>query len=258
MLQPDPRVLPYARLSYYKYCNIVDTGGTSMTGDGLRRAREAQGWTQQEAARRLGVTQGYVSLVEGNRRKVPPALAGRLQRLLTLPPTALPLVEAPPQALTDSELARLLAALGYPGFAYRYRTARASQNPAQVLLRALGQSQLDARLVEALPWLLLRYSELDWRWLLKQAKLRDLQNRLGFVVAVARKVAERLSQPKVAARLSRYEREVDRSRLVREDTLCHESMTQAERRWLRERRPPEAAHWNLLCDLKPDDLSYGA
>jgi hypothetical protein len=45
---------------------------------------------------------------------------------------------------------------------------------------------------------------------------------------------------------------------MREDTLCHESMTEAERRWLRERRPEEARHWNLLTGLVPEHLSYAS
>ena len=28
--------------------------------------------------------------------------------------------------------------------------------------------------------------------------------------------------------------------------------------WLRERRPPQAKHWNLLTDLSRDDLPYAA
>jgi hypothetical protein len=49
---------------------------------------------------------------------------------------------------------------------------------------------------------------------------------------------------------------LERSRLVREDTLCHDSMTQAERKWLRQNRPPDAEHWNLLTDLDVRHLAY--
>jgi hypothetical protein len=47
---------------------------------------------------------------------------------------------------------------------------------------------------------------------------------------------------------------LERSRLVREDTLCHESLTETEPRWLRENRPAEARHWNLLTDMKAENL----
>jgi len=33
-------------------------------------------------------------------------------------------------------------------------------------------------------------------------------------------------------------------------------MTQAERAWLREQRSPSAAHWNLLTDMKGENLAY--
>jgi len=50
---------------------------------------------------------------------------------------------------------------------------------------------------------------------------------------------------------------LDRSRLVKEDTLCHDGMTQAERNWLRTNRPEEAKHWNLLTDMKAANLAHG-
>ena len=50
---------------------------------------------------------------------------------------------------------------------------------------------------------------------------------------------------------------LDRSRLAKEDTLCHDSLTEAERKWLRVNRPPEAAHWNLLTDMKAENLPHG-
>ena len=49
---------------------------------------------------------------------------------------------------------------------------------------------------------------------------------------------------------------LDRARLVREDTLCQESLSDAERCWLRQTRPTEASHWNLLTDLKVQLLPY--
>ena len=88
--------------------------------------------------------------------------------------------------------------------------------------------------------------------------MNDLQNRLGFVTNVARRLAESRGEAEVAATLAREESALERSRLVREDTLCHESLTQTERRWLRKNRPPEARHWRLLTDLSPEQLDYAA
>ena len=117
---------------------------------------------------------------------------------------------------------------------------------------------LEPRLSEALPWVAWRYPDLDWEWLVRKAKLHDLQNRLGFVVALARQVAERKGQAATAEALAAAEQRLEPSRLVREDTLCRESMTQAERRWLRDRRSAQAQHWNLLTGLVPEHLSYAA
>jgi hypothetical protein len=131
-------------------------------------------------------------------------------------------------------------------------------NPAALLGKALEMSDLETRLVEALPWVAWRHPDLDWTWLIARAKAGDLQNRLGFVVSLAREVATRRRDDAAAAMLASVEERLDRSRLVREDTLCRASMTQAERRWLARQRPALAAHWNLLTDLRTDHLSYAA
>jgi transcriptional regulator with XRE-family HTH domain len=128
-----------------------------MLGATFRAARLERGWTQHEAAGRLGVSQGYVSLVESGRRQASRALLRRAQRVLGLPAATLPTGQA--HQLDAAGLAGALAALGYPGFAFL------------------------------------------------------------------------------------------RSRLAREDTLCYESMTRAERAWLRSHRPADARRWNLLTDV---------
>src|SRR3989440_12238032 len=84
--------------------------------------------------------------------------------------TALPMREPPAEGeVTDAaQLARQLSGLGYPGFAHlRPRKT----NPAAVVLEALLQKDLETRLAEALPWVLLSYPDLDWSWLVRRAKL---------------------------------------------------------------------------------------
>ena len=53
-----------------------------MNGTQVRTARKARGLTQVQLARELGVSQGYVSLVESNRRSVPRRLAKKLAAVL--------------------------------------------------------------------------------------------------------------------------------------------------------------------------------
>jgi hypothetical protein len=99
--------------------------------------------------------------------------------------------------------------------------------------------------------------DLDWAWLVCHAKLRDLQNRLGFLVAVAENLAAQ--QPELGYafdKLFAIEQQLERARLAREDTLCRESMPKAERRWLKTHRSSLARHWNLLTGLTADQLSY--
>lgn len=225
-----------------------------MTGATLKSTRENANLTQEQAAARLGVTQPYLSMVENGRRAVSSSLASLAMKIFEVPATALPLDMEKPAAWAEGNLKDALGALGYPGFAYLRSKQR--RNPAQVLLQALNYADLDARIVEALPWLVYTYADMDWDWLLRNAKLNDLQNRLGFVAGLAEETAKNAGDDAQAKRLGGYRSLFERSRLAREDTLCHDSMTQAERKWLRRNRPSKARHWNLLTDLDVRHLAY--
>ena len=232
-----------------------------MNGEELREARLRVGWTQQRAAERLGVTQAYLSMVEHGRRVLPAVLARKAVEVLHASPTALPLREDWVSPPSDSDRLRSeLAGLGYPGFAHV--RGRVRHNPAEVLLNALNKSELDTRVVEGLPWLAFTYADLDWDWTVQNAKLHDLQNRLGFVATLAAQFGASQASRQSAdehrsRRLNEYAAVLDRSRLAKEDTLCHDSLTEAERRWLRVNRSPEATHWNLLTDMKTENLPHG-
>lgn len=187
---------------------------------------------------------------------MPEKLARKAMTLYALSPATLP-VEASwhtVQSRNDDALASELATLGYPGLSHL--KTRRKRNPAEVVLSALGNEDLDARLAEALPWVLLEHPDLDWQWLVRAAKVNDLQNKLGFVTNVARRLGEKLGRNDTAKLLRAQEAALERSRLAREETLCHDSLTQAERRWLRSNRSEEARHWNLLTDLSPEHLSH--
>jgi hypothetical protein len=153
------------------------------------------------------------------------------------------------------DLPRLLGTLGYPGFAY-LANSNAVANPAAVLMACLRPEQGSARVTEALPWLLVTFADgLDWKWVVDQAKLANLQNRLGFLVDLAQELARRGGDSSAAKRLSEVARQLEEARLAKEDTLGS-VLTEAERRFLRHGRPELAAHWNLLTRLGVDNLSY--
>jgi transcriptional regulator with XRE-family HTH domain len=227
-----------------------------MDRTALREARRHKNWTQEETARALGVTQAYLSMLEKGHRALSDSVVGKAIKVLDLPPTALPLREPAEERMPSGRHAfgADLAALGYPGFAYLKKKTR--RNPAEVLLDALNEPNLDARVAEGLPWLPLTYVDMDWDWLVRNAKLCDRQNRLGFALALASEVAEAKNERERARRLRERLQAIEKARLAREDTFCHDAMTQAERLWLREHRPPTAAYWNLLTDMKGEDLAY--
>ncbi|MBI3477331.1 MAG: helix-turn-helix transcriptional regulator [Acidobacteria bacterium] len=230
-----------------------------MNGDMLKEARVGKNWTQEQAAVALDVTQAYLSMMEKGRRPLSERFVGKALKVLNLPATALPLRSEEvtiPLPARKRDFGVELGALGYPGFSYLRSKAR--RNPAQVLLEALNQSNLDARVAEALPWLALTYVDMDWDWLVRNAKVRDRQNRLGFAVSLASEVAQNKRDSQRDKKLRQHLEVLESSRLVREDTFCHDSMTHAERVWLREHRSVAAAYWNLLTDMKGEHLAYAS
>lgn len=218
-----------------------------MNSEQLKRARLDRGWNQQEAADRLGVTQAYLSMLESGRRSTT-RLSRKLMQVYGLSPTVLPVQEVRENATPDF-LAHELASLGYPGFAHLRKRAKKA-NPADFLLTALTQRNLEARVAEGLPWLVWRYPDMDFNWLVPQARMRNLQNRLGFTVTLARRANGNNS-------LQVPEQLLAESKLEKEDSFCRE-LNEVERRWLQEHSSVEARHWNLLSDLRPDTLRYVA
>jgi transcriptional regulator with XRE-family HTH domain len=221
----------------------------------LRSARLAKGWTQTKAAARLGVTQAYLNFLENGKRRLTPGLVRRATWVYGLSPEALPLPSGfAPRPVENRRLAEWLASLGYPGSSY-LRTNTPRKNPAEVLLTALWQKDLDGRVAEALPWVTFRYAHAD-PWLVENARRFNLQNRLGFVGRLARRLAEKRSKGSRLATLRQLEHALDESRLVKEDVFYRPPRTESEREWLRQHRTKDAAHWNLLTDMKPEHLQY--
>lgn len=223
-----------------------------MKGRDVSNARKACGLKQEDLATKLGVSQGYVSLLERDHRAVPPRLAAKLASVLDMTPTALPMRDA--KALKGDQAARALGALGYEPFGYL--TSGRRLNPAEVLVAVLRTDDVDARVVEALPWLLVRYSDLNWEWVVRSVKQDDGQNRLGFVLSLGKGLAESLSDSKAAMLLGEWEQRLEKSRLQEDDTFSRHTLTNVEVKWLRAHRSPEAKRWNLLSTLSVATLQH--
>jgi transcriptional regulator with XRE-family HTH domain len=218
--------------------------------------RKKAGLTQVTAARSLGVTQPYLSQLEKGLRVASDRLARRAARLYELPPTVLPLPATQNvRDVSPNDLQRRFAALGYPGF--EHVRSGAVTNPAEAVLNAVVKRDLDTRLVEAVPWVLSTYTDLDWDWLRDHAKLRNAQNRLGYLVWLADETSRMLPARQGAVEvLSKWRMELEEARLASESTLCRDSMPEREKTWLRKNRPEAAVHWNLLTSLSADQLPY--
>jgi len=222
-----------------------------MTGTLVREARQGQGLTQQAAARAWGVSQTYLSLMEAGKRPVPEPLVRRLARVSPAALSALPKADVRPDRVE-----RALGRLGFPGFVHL--TAREPlTNPTAVVLRAVTLDTVPARVVEALPWVLVRFADMDWSWLVDHVKLANCQNRLGYLVHLSRELASRSANVDAVSRLEAVERQLSDARLLKVDAFRRD-LTDAERRYLTENRPAEAVYWNLLTRLRVEDLRYAS
>ena len=227
-----------------------------MTNQQFKAGRVQARLSQIKGAQRLGLSQPYLSQLERGERPITAELARLATKVYGLPPTGLPVPEITKsgEVSNASRLARQLSGLGYPNFAH----LRAEKiNPAALVLQALVQRDLEVRMTEALPWVLGTYPDLGWSWLMDQVKLKDVQNRLGFLIGLTKELAVSRGKFRSALEpLSAVDVKLEHSRLAREDTLCRESMPPAERRWLATNRSPLARHWNLLTGLTVEQLPY--
>ena len=206
---------------------------------GVLRWRKRNGLTQVAASSLLGISQTYISLLEKGTRPLTAALRTRMK-------TAGGHVE---QGTSDDLFRSQLSVLGYPGFTH-VEKSRSKPRPDALLMAVLAKPDADARVVEALPWLVTAFkNQLDFGSMVRQAKLQNLQNRLGFLLQVAG-----VDTPGGLLAV----RELDRARLLREDTLCWDSMPAATRRWMRANRSSLAEHWNVLTRLQAEDLHDAA
>jgi transcriptional regulator with XRE-family HTH domain len=220
----------------------------------LRSVRRQKRLTQSYVAAKLGVTQAYLSMMERHRRPVPDHLLPVFMALYGFSASVLPFRGRSHWAeMNDNELATELATLGYRGFAYLDKR-QARWNPAELLLAALTRSDLETRVTEALPWVAYQYSNIDWEWAVREAKVNNVTNRLGFVVAVGRELAEKKQDTNAVEVLRDVEMTLEPAVLRNLETLCHDRMTNVERRWLEHRSTPVARKWNVLSDLSAEQL----
>ena len=240
-------------LTGYNTLVIIQT----MKPSEFKSARLAKGWTQTQAAAHLGMSQAYLNFLESGKRRLTPELVRRATSVYGLSPELLPVGDAfAPLETDDERLTELLAKLGYPGFSY-LRARTPGKHPFEVLLTALGQKIIDARVAEALPWVAMKYAQPD-SWLVDNARKFNLQNRLGFVVSLARRMAEIRHECARATELSQLENLLDDSRLAKEDSFYRPPRTKSEKNWLRKNRTEDAVHWNLLTDMRPEHFQYAS
>ena len=206
---------------------------------GVLQWRRRIGLTQVNAASLLGISQTYLSLLEKGARPLTATLRDRMKVA----------GGKEQRGTSDDRFRAQLSALGYPGFAHA-AVSRPRPRPTDFLIAVLARPDADSRVVEALLWLVSTcQNQLDFNWLVRQAKLQNLQNRLGFLLQAAA-----IDRPDGLLAL----RELERARLLQEDTLCWDSMPVTTREWMRANRTAVAAYWNVLTRLGAEDVHQAA
>jgi transcriptional regulator with XRE-family HTH domain len=186
--------------------------------------RTARGLTQVEAARRLGLSQPYLSLIEKGCRPAPRGLAERLQS-------------------PETDTASRLREFGWGGAAEvnggPAELARCGLDPAVTIHDALIEADLDLDTTLGVVWLASRASfTLRWKWLVTQAKLSNTQNRLCYLCEWCSGAGANAARSELSA-----------ARLLAESTFCCDSISASEREFLRASRGPRAAYWNIVPQL---------
>jgi transcriptional regulator with XRE-family HTH domain len=224
-----------------------------MNGAEFREWRKKAGRTQVEAAREVGVRQPFVCAVEKGSRPVTTALRNWLYSVC--PESVTAVSPCGREETRSSELLKEdLGGLGYPGFAYLAVKPK-KVDPLEVVLNALKTEDLDQRVTDALPWVLVHRSDLDYRRLTDEIRLCNLQNRLGFLLEVTVEATKKLHFNDAAVRLEPWLAWLRESRLYKEDTLCKKSLTEVERRRLQRRRPKAARFWRIYADLNSKEVA---
>jgi transcriptional regulator with XRE-family HTH domain len=201
--------------------------------------RRSHKLTQAQAASLLGVSQPYLSLLEKGARPLTDTVRARMKSVGT----------SQPQASLADHFREQLSALGYPPFAH-VPAARVKPLPDAFLLSVLTQPNVDARVVEALPWVIRTYvAKMNLPWLIQQAKLRNLQNQMGFLFQASGPQHTEFAMAVDA---------LEKARLLEEATLCWNSMPAATRNWMRAHRSSLAKHWNLATMLRPEQSQHAA
>jgi transcriptional regulator with XRE-family HTH domain len=228
-----------------------------MNGEVLLNERLSRNWEQSEVATKLNVSQPYLSLLETGKRPVTKTIARRAISVFKLPPSVLPFEDSAEISQTkanENTLSSNIAALNYPKFSHLKKSVKV--NPAQVLITALKLDDLDSRIVEALPWLIYRFADMNWETIFLHAKMHDAQNRLGFLLSLAYHLAVNKGDTEKQKILKELISDLEKSRLVREDSFRRNSLTETEKNWLKTNRSKEARYWKVLSNLAVEHLDY--
>lgn len=205
----------------------------------LQEWRRQNSFTQVDAASLLGVSQPYLSLLESGARPLTKALRARMKGVN----------RSCSAESRDDRFRDQLSAFGYPPFAH-VSPARVKPSPDVFLVSVLMRPDVDARVVEALPWMVRTYAtRMNFPWLVQQAKLANLQNQMGFLLGASGSEAPKLTDAVDA---------LEQARLLEEATLCWASMPPPTRKWVRQHRSPLARHWNLVTMLQPEKSRHAA
>jgi len=152
----------------------------------------------------------------------------------------------------EDQLTQWVTRLGYPGFVTTPAFVPDPERLAtKTLQRAFKVRTLHPRLVEALTWVAMEFWALDWESVTRTALAAGTQNRLGYLLDLAREEAAHQNRAVASARLAAVQRGLEASRSDQEDEFFEAFGSELERQFVLARRPPAAAFWRMCTDYTP-------
>ena len=155
----------------------------------------------------------------------------------------------------NQEFVFRLAFIGYPGYSYLLQPFERVDTPINVLLDILSYADSELRIIEALPWIILRYCRTDFHHIVAKAQSLHVQNQLGFMVNIASRISQTSDDRVPTETLRQIEANLDNVRKDGEFLLFPIRST-VQREWIVRNREPEAKHWGVLATLKPEHIDY--
>lgn len=230
-------------------------GLRQLIGSRLRGARSEMGLSQEGAGHALGMSQVYLSMMEGGRRSIKVEDLYRMARLYGKPiGYFFPVEDGSLPSVTASAVERAILFWADDREHYGERAQYQSLDnlPPDLVLREALEMPLNPRIVEVLPRLiLLNAPSFDLMALARDSMRRQVQNKLGFLLEILDRLRSEISQSDLKNKV--YQHVIwkagvmlHQNRLEKDGAFCGPPPAGEQRERLLERLPEYCKDWHII------------